>query len=203
MGKRRRAIDVRRGSRTGLGLAVASVEPPSSEPAQTERSAELILVSASFADGEALPVTHSADGANLSPPLAWVGVPREARSLVLLFEGPDPTGRPGRPFAHWVLYNLQPSSGGLEFGADQTGLPAGARRGTNDFGRTQYIGPVLDYGRQELSFRLFALDTTLDAVRLGSPTFEQLRSAMANHELAEAELACFVERSAPYQPTAH
>src|SRR5688500_6138698 len=65
--------------------------------------AAMCLVSASFADGEALPVAHTGDGGYLSPPLAWDDVPRAGRSLVLLFEGPDPAGRAGAPpFAHWI-----------------------------------------------------------------------------------------------------
>jgi Raf kinase inhibitor-like YbhB/YbcL family protein len=170
--------------------------------AEVDGDATMGLVSASFADGEALPSAHTGDGGNLSPPLAWEDVPRGARSLVLLLEGPDPTGRPGPPFAHWVLYNLQPSLGGLELAADQTGLPAGCKRGRNDFGRTHYVGPVLEFGRHEYSFRLFALDAMLDARRLREPTWHDLAIAMEPHLLAEAELACFVERAVTWQPAA-
>jgi Raf kinase inhibitor-like YbhB/YbcL family protein len=182
MGKRRRGI--------GKAGRAVSVEAPAAGPS-------MCLVSASFADGEALPMAHTGDGGNLSPPLAWGDVPRAARSLVLLFDGPDPTGRPGPPFAHWILYNLQPSAGGLELAADQTGLPPGCGRGRNDFGRTLYVGPVLDFGRYEYGFRLFALDAMLDPRALGNATWKELARALEPHLLAEAaELACFVERAA-------
>jgi Raf kinase inhibitor-like YbhB/YbcL family protein len=168
-----------------------------------DTGAAMCLVSASFADGEALPVAHTGDGANLSPPLAWGDVPRAGRSLVLLFEGPDPAGRAGAPpFAHWILYNLQPSLGGLELGADQTGLPGGCARGRNDFGRTQYVGPVLEFGRHEYRFRLFALDAPLDARALGQATWDRLLPVVEQHLLEEAELSCFVERAASWQHAA-
>jgi Raf kinase inhibitor-like YbhB/YbcL family protein len=172
--------------------------------AAEETAAAMCLVSASFADGEALPTAHTGDGGNLSPPLAWGDVPRGARSLVLLFEGPDPTGRAGAPpFSHWILYNLQPSLGGLELAADQTGLPAGCCRGRSDFGRTHYVGPVLDFGRHEYSFRLFALDAALDGRALGQASWDRLLRAMEPHLMAEAELSCFVERAAAsWQPAA-
>jgi Raf kinase inhibitor-like YbhB/YbcL family protein len=160
----------------------------------------LTLVSAGFADGEALPLAHTGDGANVSPPLAWSGVPPDAGSLVLIFEGPDPTGRQGATFAHWILYNLAPRDDQLELAADQTGLPHGCRRGRNDFGRRHYIGPVLDYGRHEYRFRLFALDATIDATAVGEPTWDELAAAIEDHVLAEAELSCFVERYVGSQP---
>ena len=100
-----------------------------------------------------------------------------------------------------MLYNLRPSLGGLDLAADQTGLPHGCRRGRNDFGRRHYIGPVLDYGRHPYRFRLFALDATVDASAVGEPTWDELMTAMEDHVLAEAELSCFVERSAACQPT--
>jgi Raf kinase inhibitor-like YbhB/YbcL family protein len=226
MGKRRKRIDresaapdqSRRDDATGVvagavdgsGLNAVSDEEAESElrieldDADLEEigpASNLTLVSASFADGEALPLPHTGDGANVSPPLAWTGVPPETGSLVLVFEGPDPTGRPDGTFAHWVLYNLRPSLEGLDLAADQTGLPHGCRRGRNDFGRRHYIGPLLDYGRHQYRFRLFALDATVDASAVGEPTWDELMTAMEDHVLAEAELSCFVERSAAYQPT--
>lgn len=187
MGKRHGGIDK-------AGHAISVEEQAGGPP--------MCLVSASFADGEALPTAHTGDGGNLSPPLAWGDVPRAARSLLLLFEGPDPTGRPGPPFAHWILYNVQPSLGGLELAADQTGLPGGCARGRNDFGRTHYVGPVLEFGRHEYRFRLFALDATLDPRALGNATWKELARALEPHGLVEAELACFVERAVSWQPAA-
>jgi Raf kinase inhibitor-like YbhB/YbcL family protein len=185
------------GGRNGRGAG------PLHAPDETGLEPGLTLVSASFADGEALPLAHTGDGANVSPPLAWSGVPEDAGSLVLIFEGPDPTGRPGGTFAHWILYNLMPVAGGLDLAADQTGLPRGCRRGRNDFGRQHYIGPVLEFGRHEYRFRLFALDAMVDASAVGEPTWDELMSAVEDHVLAEAELSCFVERSIAWQPSVH
>ena len=47
-------------------------------------AAPMQLTSASFADGEAIPSRHSCDGADVSPALAWDGVPEGVSSFVLI-----------------------------------------------------------------------------------------------------------------------
>jgi Raf kinase inhibitor-like YbhB/YbcL family protein len=156
------------------------------------------LSSSSFGDGEEIPQEYTADGANLSPPLSWSGVPRHAKSLALLVEdpdAPDPSG-PTRSFVHWVVFNIQPSTNGLPLGADRTGLPAGAREGRNDFGRSEYGGPSPPLGRHRYFFRLYALDDTLPD-RAGRPDRRALLDAMNGHILGQAELMGTYERSSP------
>jgi Raf kinase inhibitor-like YbhB/YbcL family protein len=152
---------------------------------------QLRLFSASFGDGEPIPAQHALDADNLSPPLSWTGVPRGARSLALLLEDRNPSGRGGRPFGHWVLYNLQPSTPGLAPGVNRDGPPVGCQVGMNDFSRVGYAGPMRP-GRYVV--RLFALDVTLDPLVLGRPRRDQLLRAIEGHVLAEATL------SGTYQP---
>jgi len=45
--------------------------------------ARLSLTSSAFADGEPIPAKYACHGADISPPLAWRGVPAEAKALVL------------------------------------------------------------------------------------------------------------------------
>src|SRR2546423_9725943 len=42
-----------------------------------------------FDDNGQIPIKYSAEGLNVSPPLAWPGVPAEARELRLVSEEPD------------------------------------------------------------------------------------------------------------------
>jgi phosphatidylethanolamine-binding protein (PEBP) family uncharacterized protein len=71
--------------------------------------------------------------------------------LLLLIEDRDASGRHGQPFTHWIVYNLQPSSSGLELGANRDGLPLGASRDS-----TTLAGPnAMGRGRQPGSTGMF------------------------------------------------
>ena len=64
----------------------------------------LAVTSPAFAEGETLPARFTEDGAKVSPPLAWSGVPAEARSVVVLAEDADsPTPK---PLVHLIVWNL-------------------------------------------------------------------------------------------------
>src|SRR5919201_4155538 len=94
--------------------------------------AEFALSSSAFRSGEPIPARHGCDGDDVSPPLAWSGVPAEARSLALVVDDPD---APGGTFTHWLAWGIDPSSDGL-----REGEPAPVE-GRNDFGMTGYRGP--------------------------------------------------------------
>jgi Raf kinase inhibitor-like YbhB/YbcL family protein len=179
-------------ARTAEGVRGAGPKPRGTPVAP---SSGMSLVSSSFADGNKLPESLIGEGGNFSPPLAWAGVPRAARSLVLLMEDLDASASGGEPFTHWIVYDLQPSAGGLELDGDRGGLPPGARRGRNDFGQVEYRGPAFHSDRHRYRFRLFALDRTLDALLPGTPTRTQVLAAMQGHVIAEAGLTCFWERT--------
>lgn len=154
----------------------------------------LTIHSPSFRHGDRIPRNHTADGANLAPPLSFDGVPPGTKSLALVVEDPDAPdpAAPQKIFAHWIVYNLQPSTRGLPLGADRDGLPPGARAGRNDFGGTSYRGPEPPVGRHRYTFRLFALDATLPD--LGRPNREELMAAMRGHIIEDAELMGVYER---------
>ncbi len=100
---------------------------------------DMRLTSEAFAADSAIPVRHTGDGEDLSPPLSWTGAPEGTRSFVVICHDPDaplvtPRGTYG--FVHWVLYNIPESV---------TELPEDVREftpGRNDFGRTGYGGPL-------------------------------------------------------------
>ena len=77
-------------------------------------------------------------------PLAWSGVPANARRLVLVIddpEAPNPTA-PRMRWVHWVLYNIPATAPGFPVGVTASALPAGTLEGSNDFHRTTYGGPA-------------------------------------------------------------
>ena len=68
------------------------------------------------------------DGQNVSPPIAWRGLPSNAKTLALLMEDPD---APEGTFVHWSLFNI-PRFG---VGVYANSVPVGARQGKNSFGK--------------------------------------------------------------------
>ncbi|MDC0719688.1 YbhB/YbcL family Raf kinase inhibitor-like protein [Nannocystis bainbridge] len=147
----------------------------------------MTLESEAFAAGASIPSEYTCEGRDISPPLRWSGVPAAARSLALIVtdpDAPDPAA-PQTTFTHWILVDLPPTDGALPAGVTADRLPAGAREGTNDFGRVGYGGPCPPVGRHRYFHTLYALDTTLPSLR--APTRGALEQAMAGHVLARAE----------------
>jgi hypothetical protein len=142
------------------------------------------LTSTAFHNEGPIPRRYTRDGDDVSPPLAWSNVPPEAKSLVLIVDDPDaPDPRaPKHTWVHWVVSDIPPSAAGLDAGAE---LPAGSRVGLNDWDRPRYGGPCPPVGRHRYFFKLYALDTTLDAADLRKADLE---TRMSGHVLAEATL---------------
>jgi len=148
----------------------------------------LTFVSPAFDHGGEIPREYTCDGGDTSPPLAWSGIPAQARSLALIVDDPDaPDPRAPRTiWSHWVLYNLAPTETGLAAGAGSGPLPVGARSGLNDWNRSGYGGPCPPVGRHRYFHRLYALDAVLPELR--PATRAALLQAMEGHILEQAEL---------------
>jgi Raf kinase inhibitor-like YbhB/YbcL family protein len=101
------------------------------------------------AEGEAIEVRFTCDGEEISPELAWEGVPEGTQELALALEDPD---APGATFTHWLVYGIDPTVTMLA-GAEMLS------QGENDFGDTGYGGPCPPHGEEHrYVFRLLALD---------------------------------------------
>jgi len=142
------------------------------------------LTSTAFNEGQAIPPVYTCDGKDISPPLAWTGLPEGTKSLALINDDPD---APMGTWVHWMFYNLPPSVRQLPeaFPADGE-LPNGTRQGRTDFGRMGYGGPCPPSGTHRYFFKLYALDTVLSLA--GGATATDLEAAMRGHVLAEARL---------------
>lgn len=149
----------------------------------------LVLRCRAFRDGEPIPREHTCEGEDLSPELAWSGVPAGAKSLALIVEDPDAPdpAAPKKTFTHWVVYDIPPGARELARDIrDEDGLPEGGRMGTNDYRKMAWGGPCPPRGRHRYFFRLFALDTTLP--NLVGPTRRELLAAIDGHVMEEATL---------------
>ena len=141
------------------------------------------LTSTAFPHGGEIPAKYTCEGQDVSPPLAWTGVPPNAKSLVLIVDDPDAPD-PAAPKMTWVLYNIPPGAGSLPEGAKQ--LPPGTLQGLNDWKRTGYGGPCPPIGRHRYFSKLYALDAVLP--NLGQVSKVKLEAAMKPHVITHAEL---------------
>jgi Raf kinase inhibitor-like YbhB/YbcL family protein len=179
---------VRRLSAAALACFHAVVALDRAAFAQEVPAMTLALTSTAFTAGGAIPKRHTCDGDDVSPPLAWRGVPAGAKSLVLIVDDPDAPdpAAPKLTWVHWVVYDIPPTATGFPEAVKPSGLPSGTRQGLNDWKRTGYGGPCPPIGRHRYFHKLYALDTVLGD--LGQPTKAKLEAAMKRHVLAHAEL---------------
>ncbi|HRE32349.1 MAG TPA: YbhB/YbcL family Raf kinase inhibitor-like protein, partial [Candidatus Berkiella sp.] len=69
-----------------------------------------------FKHNKPIPTKYTCEGDDVSPPLSWEDIPKEAKSLVLIVDDPDAPdpAAPKLTWVHWILYNLDPKSTGLD-----------------------------------------------------------------------------------------
>jgi Raf kinase inhibitor-like YbhB/YbcL family protein len=144
----------------------------------------LQITSSAFSEGEIIPKRYTCEGPDVSPDLAWKGVPEGTESLALICDDPD---APMGTWVHWVLFNIPPGESGLpaEIPPDKS-LAGGARHGINDFRKLGYGGPCPPGGTHRYFFKLYALDTVLNLD--SGITKDKLEKAMKGHVLAEGQL---------------
>lgn len=143
--------------------------------------ATIKVTSTAFGEGAAIPQKYTQDGQNISPPLAWTGVPKEAKALALILRDPD---APSADFVHWIAFNLPPDTTGLPENAKV--LPAPGAEGTNDAGKLGYVGPAPPSGTHHYYFTVYALDQMLD-LQTGADK-RQVRDEMSGHIIAQGAL---------------
>jgi len=144
------------------------------------------LTSTAFTDGAAIPVKHTCDGGDVSPPLAWSGAPAGTRCFVLVADDPD---APAGSWVHWVVYNVPAAVSELpeNVAKVETLDLGGARQGRNDFRRPGYGGPCPPPGpAHRYLFTLYALDAPL-TLKAGAQR-KDVETAMEGHVLGSAQL---------------
>lgn len=120
-------------------------------PVGSEEISSMALGSPAFASGEPIPDRYACVGDNVSPPLAWTGVPEGTVELALTVVDPE---APGGQFVHWAVTGLDPVLSGLDEGSVPDGAVE-ARNGTSEFG---WFGPCPPSGETHpYVFTLYAL----------------------------------------------
>ena len=102
----------------------------------------LQITSPAFSDGGEIPKKYTCEGEDLSPPLAFAGVPAGTKSLVLIVDDPDAPDpkAPKMTYVHWVLFDLPPDTSEIVEG--MAALPSGTKSGLNDWKRAGLWRPV-------------------------------------------------------------
>lgn len=163
----------------GLLILVGCKGNKADSALEGENNMTIAMTSSAFKEGDTIPRLYTCDDKNVSPPLAWTGVPTNTVSLALIMDDPD---APSGTWVHWVLYNLPPNLAGLEQGKTGVGV-----EGKNDFGRLGYGGPCPPRGsNHRYDIKLYALDKMLD-LKSGA-TKAQVENAMRGHILARGQL---------------
>jgi len=163
------------------------------QKAAGKAEASLEISSSAFAQGETIPTKYTGFGENISPPLAWTGVPNGTAELVLIVDDPDAPSpqkpRPEGPWVHWLLYKIPADRRELPEGFSgraSPDVPAPMRQGENSAGNTFYHGPKPPIGTHRYFFKLYALDAPLDVPAGASK--DQLVAALHGHVLAHGSL---------------
>lgn len=146
------------------------------------------LESSAFSNQREIPALYTCDGKDISPELKWSGVPKNAKSLVLIVDDPDAPdpSAPKITWVHWVLYNIPPTVSAIRENIDPKELPEGILQGKNDWKRTGYGGPCPPIGQHRYFHKLYALDIVLPD--MNKPDKARIEKAMEGHILESAEL---------------
>lgn len=110
-----------------------------------------------FEYGARIPVVHTCDGDDVSPPLTWEGEPKDTVTFALIVEDPD---APNGTFTHWIVYNIPSDVHHFDKVEKirQKSLDNGGVHARNDFGKNGYGGPCPPKGEEHrYFFRIFAL----------------------------------------------
>lgn len=144
--------------------------------------AEMVLRSDDIQDGGTLPMAQvfnsfGCEGGNMSPHLAWDGVPAAAKSLAVTVYDPDaPTGS---GWWHWVAFNIPADVRALESGASGQAMPEGTVESVTDYGATGFGGACPPVGDDPHRYIV-----TLHALDVDSlPIDEKASGAMVGYYL--------------------
>lgn len=148
------------------------------EKVEEENKNKMKIISPAFKDGDYLNPKYTCMGENINPPLEFVNVPANTKSLVLIVSDPD---APSKSFIHWVVFNLDPNSTGIEEGKHPN-----ANFGLNDYGTINWKGPCPPSGTHRYYFYFFALKEKLP-LKDGA-TQEQISKEMQGKILAIGQI---------------
>lgn len=196
-------------------VAVVALCPPGADGANAEKDdagakkeaprgnaqpAKIKVTSPKMSEGKTVAKDFTGDGKDVSPPIAWSGVPKGTVELALICDDPDAPTKD--PWVHWLVYNIPASMNGLPEGVPtdaelddpkkHKGL-VGLRQGLTGWRKPGYRGPAPPPGKDHhYHFTVYALDAKLN-LKAGLSK-EQLVKAMDGHIIGKGELVVIYKR---------
>jgi Raf kinase inhibitor-like YbhB/YbcL family protein len=166
---------------TATKTATKSATPAAASATPVTSTGTFTLSSPVVANGGALPVTYTCDGASQSPPLAWSNTPAGTKSFALIMHhvAPDTT------HWYWTVYNIP---------ATTTAIPA--NNSTIGTYGSNSVNPNLAYappcsqgpGLKTYIITLYALSAAPVFAAGASVTRDSLLAAIADRTLASSAL---------------
>ncbi|HVT37434.1 MAG TPA: YbhB/YbcL family Raf kinase inhibitor-like protein [Gemmatimonadaceae bacterium] len=153
----------------------------------------MTLASTAFADGGVIPARYAQPGEEVSPPLAWSGVPDSTQSFVLVVHDPDAAIGDGLDdVLHWMVWAIPGTATSLPEGVPQgPQLPDGMRQ--ISVSGPYYRGPAAPASGpvHHYVFELYALDVPVNVPPTDNNAPVALRraavvAAMAGHVRGKA-----------------
>jgi Raf kinase inhibitor-like YbhB/YbcL family protein len=145
---------------------------------------QLKVSSNAFTHKGVIPIKYTCDGENINPPLDLKDIPKKAKCLALIVDGPD---APIATWVHWIVWNIPVTHHIKE--NEIHGI-----EGINDFQQHHYGGPCPPLGTHRYFFKVYALDALLDLP--ASTTKLQLERMMSEHIIGFGELVALYKRKA-------
>lgn len=150
-------------------------------------------MSPAFEDQGKIPAKYTCNGENVSPPLRFVNVPEDAKSLVLIVDDPDAAGPEGTggpelaeraAWSHWVVFNIFPHVTEVL----ENSTPEGGFEADTSFDKPGYGGPCPPSGTHRYFFKLYALSEMLTFEHLEKMDKTNIEKKMEGKILDEAEM---------------
>jgi Raf kinase inhibitor-like YbhB/YbcL family protein len=148
------------------------------EPA-TDVAESITVSSSAFEADQPIPRHYTCDGHDISPPLAWGGVPADAEAVALVVDDPD---APGGTYVHWIVLDIAPETTSVDDGS----APPDGVQAANSNGDAAYAGPCPPSGTHHYRFTVYALDQPTGLAD-GADTDEAL-AAIDEHAVARGRL---------------
>ena len=132
---------------------------------------------------------YGCSGGNVSPQLAWVNSPMNAKSFAIVCHDPDAPKENG--WYHWLVVNIPSSVHSVKQGEKIQG----ALETLTDFGNVGYGGacPPVGHGIHHYHFTIYALDTEkLNVSANDKPT--EVEQKIIKHAIAKSTITGLYER---------
>ena len=121
------------------------------------------ISSPAFKDGETIPKKYGCKyngGKDISIPINFSNVPKNAQSIVLIMDDPDAKKVVGKTWVHWILSDIPPDTKYLDevkYGKVDVGVA-----GKNSDRSKKYFGPCPPKNEHQYNIKAYSLNTKLE-----------------------------------------